>query len=525
MLHDMLPSSRQRLVVLRNVVMCLGLVWLMTACTPMQGAVPASALSTQVTPLTTLPAATAILTATPSVLKLLKVQPETGRAGDSFTITGEGLPPGKEVEFTWATVDGNYITQVSAENVEFREKKYTEKQISLGRATVDAQGRVAHTSTVPEDYGELHDIFAIVDGQPVAKSGFRIKRHVTITPQEGPLGTPITIEVTGLGWRPFESTIAVRYDNHPVGIITAVTTKGTALAVIRAAGRTGKHIIDINHGARSVPYLNNQQSGTAHIPDWHFEFTVTSDSEIPPFTLDWPDAARVGKASDAVPRTAGSGLVNSAIQASMEPDSGPILSQSRLHASDLPLSAEVELFWVSVRGNRVSPSGWSLTEVSLLKTTTDQNGSLNVGLQIPDDLGGWHIIKLVQGEKVLAEVPYYVERSLVDVTPRQVKSGEVFTVHIKGVGWTELDNGVAVTYDNAYIGFACGFNSNGDVTINLVATGGPGIHLIDLYPMIYQGHGQPPWGYQQSYLTFQQDFPGLALGYKLPAFRLAIEVK
>ncbi len=87
-----------------------------------------------------------------------------------------------------------------------------------------------------------------------------------------------------------------------------------------------------------------------------------------------------------------------------------------------------------------------------------------------------------------------------------------------------MDNGVAITYDNAYIGFACGFNSNGDVTINLPATGGPGIHLIDLYPMLYQGHGAPPWGYQVPFLTFAQDFPGLALGYKLPAIRLAVQV-
>ena len=100
----------------------------------------------------------------------------------------------------------------------------------------------------------------------------------------------------------------------------------------------------------------------------------------------------------------------------------------------------------------------------------------------------------------------------------------MFTVHLKGIGWTELDNGVAVTYDNAYIGFDCGFNSQGDVTMNLVATGAPGIHLIDIYPMIYQGHGDPPWGYQAPLLAFQVDAPGLALGYNLPAYRLAIEV-
>ncbi|MBI3979098.1 MAG: hypothetical protein HY331_13015, partial [Chloroflexi bacterium] len=128
-------------------------------------------------------------------------------------------------------------------------------------------------------------------------------------------------------------------------------------------------------------------------------------------------------------------------------------------------------------------------------------------------------------DKILVEVPFFVERSLVGVTPTRVKAGEKFKVQLKGVGWTEIDNGVAITYDNAYIGYACGFNSNGDVTVDLVATGGPGTHLIDLYPMIYQGgHGKYPWQYNMPMLTFAQDHPGLALGYRLPTFRLAIEV-
>ena len=55
--------------------------------------------------------------------------------------------------------------------------------------------------------------------------------------------------------------------------------------------------------------------------------------------------------------------------------------------------------------------------------------------------------------------------------PKVVKAGKPFIVELKGVGWTQLDNTVAVTYDNAYIGYACGFNSNGDVRIQLFATG------------------------------------------------------
>ena len=85
-------------------------------------------------------------------------------------------------------------------------------------------------------------------------------------------------------------------------------------------------------------------------------------------------------------------------------------------------------------------------------------------------------------------------------------------------------NGFAVTYDNAYAGFACGFYEKGDVKLNLYATGGPGTHLIDLYPMIYKGKSTDLWNQQLPMLAFRQDNPALALGYKLPAMRVAIRV-
>ncbi len=172
----------------------------------------------------------------------------------------------------------------------------------------------------------------------------------------------------------------------------------------------------------------------------------------------------------------------------------------------------------------MTPSGWNLDSVPLATTATKPDGSLATNIKIPDDLGGWHVVKIVTRDRVLSEVPFYVEQSLARVTPKRVKVGDVFTVQIKGVGWTELDNTLAVTYDNAVLGYACGFNSNGDVTINLVATGQPGTHLIDLYPAIYKGRDRVPWNYQTPFLTYARDFPALANGYRLPAYRLAIEV-
>ena len=126
----------------------------------------------------------------------------------------------------------------------------------------------------------------------------------------------------------------------------------------------------------------------------------------------------------------------------------------------------------------------------------------------------------------MAQEPYFVKRSVAGISTLRMKAGTHFTVHLKGVGWTQLDNTIAVDYDNSYVGYGCGFNSNGDVVLNLIATGGPGTHLIDMYPLLYTqqpSYPNTPYG-MVPVLTYAKDFPGLALGYQLPAIRLAVTV-
>jgi hypothetical protein len=467
----------------------------------------------------------------PAPIKLLQVEPVKGYVGDFFTVAGEGLPAGKKVEFFWSTVDAEYTTKVSIDNVEYHERKYEEKRLVFGSALVDAQGRVSAKFTAPEDFGEVHDLYAVIDGRDAARGGFRILRSAAITPAQGPVGTPITVTVKGMGWRGFEQFMALRYDNRYTGEISAVTTKGTAVFQIRAAGAPGKHIIQLNNSTAYAPgaYLNTQQSPQAYIyshldnqQEFRFAFALTKGAGPPPDTLQWPDAGRVAQLKIDAPRTTVSLKPSEVVV--LTPPIGKIHSQTTLRGTGLPANTEVILSFVTARGNRMTPSGWNLETLPLSTATTKSDGSLHTTIKIPDDLGGWHAVKVASRERVLMEVPYYVEQSLVKVLPKRMKVGETFTVQIKGVGWTELDNTLAVTYDNAAIGYACGFNSNGDVTINLVASGPPGTHLIDLYPAIYKGRDKVPWNYQTPFLTYARDFPALAHGYRLPAYRLAIEV-
>jgi len=468
----------------------------------------------------------------PPALKLLKVEPVKGYVGDPFTVTGEGFPAGTAVEIFWRTVEPSYVTKVLSDNLEYHERKYDEKRVLLGRESADVQGRINGKFTAPEDFGEVHDIFAVVEGRDVARGGFRILRSASITPNTGPVGTPITVTVKGIGWQGFEQFMAFRYDNKYTGEISAVTTKGSAVFQIRAAGEPGKHIVQLNNSTAYAPgaYLNTQQSPQAYIyahldnqQEFRFTVDVTSDNEIPPDKIQWPEQGRIAVLKADAPRTTMSS--KSLLGAvTVTPASGSVNTQATLNAKNLPSNTEVDLHFVTARGNRMTPSGWNLDYLPLGKTRTAVDGSLKKIITMPDDLGGWHLIRITTQDRVLAETPYYLEQSLVKVSPRRVKVGESFTIQIKGVGWTELDNTLAITYDNAAMGYACGFNSNGDVTVNLVGTGRPGIHLIDLYPAIYRGKDRVPWNYQTPFLTYARDFPALSHGYRLPAYRLAIEV-
>ncbi len=179
-------------------------------------------------------------------------------------------------------------------------------------------------------------------------------------------------------------------------------------------------------------------------------------------------------------------------------------------------------------GNRVNCQGicWAFATIPLGTATAGADGTLRTALSIPDGLGGWHVVQLVQNGNVMAQVSYFVERRLVGISATRVKAGQQITIHLKGVGWTQLDNTAGVLYDDSYIGYGCGFNSNGDVQIKVTATGQPGTHLIDLYPMLYT---QNPVYSTASYgmvpfLSFQRDEPGLAAGYRLPAIHLAIRI-
>ena len=456
----------------------------------------------------------------------LKTTPDDAIAGTSFSVQGARLPAGKDVSLIWMTASVRYVLDVKSDSVDYLGRKVDKIGVVLGTGRTDASGAFSITAKAPKDFGGIHDLYAVVDGVQVAKGGFLLERQVKISPKSGPVGTPITVTVVGMGSPTYESVGALLWDNHYAGAVSANTTRGVTSFTIRAAGKVGAHWIEYAGSSHTVPYLNMLQGPVPWTNEHLLKFTITKDNGPPKTWVEEP--VKVAPTISARTTVVDSDLAQGS-KATVATDSskGPVLSKVKVTAAGLTPNAPAQLLWSSVVGNRVNCTGqcWKFTSQLLGQGTVAADGSLATPITVPDGLGGWHAIQVVQAGKLVAQIPYFVERTFVSA-PKVVKAGQPFVVELKGVGWTQLDNTLAVTYDNSYIGYACGFNSNGYVRVQLVATGDPGTHLIDLYPLLYTQ--QPAYPYLQlgmvPLLGFARDAPGLGAGYDIPAFHIAIKV-
>ena len=462
----------------------------------------------------------------------LTSKPDTAWAGSEFTVSGAGLPANKDVLLTWSTANVDWQLDARPDSVDYLGRKATAYNVQLGIAHTDASGAFNLTVKAPVDWGGLHDIYAVVDGVQVAKGGFLISRHATISPKSGPIGTPITVTYYGLGSKLYEGSAALTYDNKFVGQLTANWSRGVAVAHIRAAGPVGKHVL-VLVDAVTYSYMNIPQSPNPWATASKLFFTVTRDAGRPKPEIDWPVNVppTMWGVTTMIPGATRQAAATSVATGALSVTTGDILTKVGVTASGLTPNAPVDLQWASVVGNRVNCTGtcWTTLNVPLGNATAGADGSLSSTITVPDGLGGWHAVQLIQNGVVKAQLPFFVKRSFASAQPISslvLHEGQHFTIHLKGLGWTQLDNTIAVDYDNAYIGYGCGFNSQGDTVLNLTATGGPGTHLIDMYPLLYTqqpSYANTPYG-MIPMLSYRTDLPGLALGYQLPAMRLAITV-
>jgi hypothetical protein len=444
-----------------------------------------------------------------SSLQKLELTYDKPIVGAKVRATVAGLPSGKTVDLEWVTVTGGWVIE---DYYYFRGRKFSQATLSLGKFPVDANGRLDVTFAIPEDYGGVHDVIATIDGQPVAQNGVEVTQSFEMSPLSGPVGTPIELRAKGLGWRTMENTWVVNWDNRGVGFVTAVSTHGSAVARFRAAGPVGDHPVKIYTGWQGQSYLNFQQAPNAYLPRPDFTFHTTSGRSSTPAA--YAEEYQTYPLPESEIHVANGKLA-------VSPTQGRVGEHAMLRGEGFPANSTLELFWQTYSGSRVSGNGFAPQEKSIAKIKVGSNGKIEFPLTIPLDLGGQHGIELRDGENHLARTYFAIETSIVSMQPTSGPAGTPITIHLNGVGWTEYDNLYAATYDNAYMGYACGFNTQGDVIITFMAAGEPGTHLIDLFPGIYQG---PPDEKQLLYrmpqLTYAVDHPG----NKIPALHFKFEV-
>ena len=438
------------------------------------------------------------------------LEPSRGPAGTEVTITGSGLDPNAQLAVIWNTVRGSWVLKGDA-NEEFHGREFEPVARELIGVQTDESGAFSAQFIAPAGHGFNNDVTVERDGRLLNKAGFRLDPTVTIEPESGPVGTPIKIRMEGVGWANLENSWEVTYDNQFTGLLSSVTTGGIAEAVIPATGSPGKHIIRVVHGSFTVPYLNMEQSPRPDRPTFTLPFTVTDGPPVLP-----PEAASQGLAPEAgMPPSGSSALIWA------DPAAARVGDPVSIHGAGLVANSEVVLTWFTVIGNRVGGQGWDEAAEDLARATTDANGDFQLELAMPDDLGGPHRIEAAIGGSVVSTAHVTITPSAAVLTPASGPVGTEITIHLKGVGWTETANIYTLNYDNGYLGYACGFNTNGDVVIHLPATGTPGWHFIDLYPAIYKGKDVPGvQNFRIPQLTYADDHPG----ERLPAFRFAFEV-
>ena len=429
--------------------------------------------------------------------------------GAEVRVTAEGLPAGKAVDLMWSTVTGGWVIE---DYYYFRGKRFEPAQTRLGQFPIDASGRLDARFRIPEDYGGLHEVSAVIDGRAIAQKGIEVTQSFEMRPASGPVGTPIELTVKGLGFRVMESTWVVNWDNSLAGFVSAVSSKGSAVARFRAAGPAGEHVVQVLTGFQGQGYLNHEQAPNDYLPRPRFTFRTTAQrpASIEPYAEPYP----VQPVPEAEAEVA-------TVAAGLTPTQGAVGTRARLEGRGFPAGKELQLAWQTSVGSRVSGEGFGPSETALPTVRAGSDGRLDASIVIPDDLGGLHGIAIRDGERTLARVFFVIETSIVGISRMSGPVGTPVSIHLKGVGWTEYDNIYVATYDNTYMGYVCGFNTQGDVVINFHATGEPGIHIIDLYPGIYQGPPtEPQLLYRQPQLTYADDHPG----NKIPALRFMFEV-
>jgi hypothetical protein len=484
-----------------------------------------------------------------SATSSITLSPTAGVVGSTVSISGQGYPPNTNLTLEWGTAAVSWevtdnpprVTGVNATPIER----------TLTSVETDSLGSFAIDVAAPSDYGGEHVIQALLsNGTAIGSRGlFNVEPSFSISPTSGPAGSPIEITARGLGYGLYSTNYFLYYDNVQTGYFTAVTTGGATNFTIYASGSPGTHYIEIYQGYPGPGYLNPWNSPPSlemqslfspYIP-FHAEFNMTGDpsststvvtsltvlaaalvsiglfvavtrtepekrgrfarglaaaliiiaivaagggayfalapsaASSPPFT---PQASVV-RPTIVVPQN----ITTTGPRISVSPDIASVGQDITVNGEGFQPGSQLPLQMSTRKGDNIL--GFKIVNNPLTTVTVGAGGTFSFTMQAPPALGGIHYISA--GNLTLhSNGTLFIQRTA-SINATEGPAGTTVAVTMKGVGWTFDTNIAALDYDNSYIGYACGFNSGGNVTFLLTVTGAPGIHTIDIYPSVWWG--------------------------------------
>ena len=347
----------------------------------------------------------------PEKMVTLDVTPNQGPEGTPITISGKDLPANATLPLTWSTADGAWIVDVQPNTVNYMGVKYIKYNVDMVTVTTDASGAFTYKTKIPRDFGGVHDIYMVKDGAAIAHGGFQMNPTLSISPKSGPIGTPITVTYTGMGPNLYTGGVSVLWDNSPAGEAMAIWTRGTSVFKIRAAGPVGTHYVALTAGI-GVQYMNIKQSPVPFAKGSFAAFKVTKDAGAPKASIEYPAAVEPSVTQRTTLSQVGLDPNTKAV-ATLSKTSGAVGAKVKLNVTGLTTTGAHQIVWATVVGNRVNCTGTCWVYNGLpMGSATPTNGTIDQEVTIPDNLGGWHVIQVKQGDVVEAQIPFYVKASI-----------------------------------------------------------------------------------------------------------------
>lgn len=427
--------------------------------------------------------------------------------GATVRATAAGLPPRARVTLSWTTVSGGWVVE---DGHRFRGKRYSDTTSAVGRFDVDASGRLRASFRIPEDYGGVHQVVALIDNQSVARAEIAVAPTFGLTPASGPVGTPLELRVTGLDWRGPHSTWLATWDARELGIITAAGTRGSAVARFRAAGPAGEHVLELQPDTPGTTAM----AGEPPLPTASSRRRLAFRTTPGDVSRSSPEGYRPLFKERSEVNVVG-GMVT------LEPSQGPVGTRAVLRGEGFAPHQPFSLTWEPPNASHGGAGDVATSQQTLEDIHADPDGRFDWPVTIPEDAGGAHSVVLREGPELIARTPFVIETSLGEMTPRSGPAGTIVTIRLKGVGWTDVDSAYFATYDNATLGETKGAEGRGHALITFTAAGVPGPHLVDLYPGISRGPAiESALLFRLPQLTYADDHPGNII----PAMRFTFEV-